>query len=90
MITIGSFAEKLKKSMEKLKLVSDEWKNSPFGRKYEVEDISFSKKCLFVYTGSSIVKKDIEINSDEIVKLLNKKLPGRKFIKEIKVKVGKR
>jgi hypothetical protein len=90
MITIGSFTEKLKKSMENLKLVSEQWKKSSFGEKYEIDDISFSKKCLFIYTDSAIMKKDIEINADEIIRQLNKNLPGRKFVKKIEVKVGKR
>ncbi len=90
MVNVASFAEKLKESIEKLRLVSDEWKKSRFGRKYEVEDVRFSKKCLFVYTNSAIVKRDIEINSAQILRELNRNLPGRKFVNKIEVKVGKR
>jgi len=49
-----------------------------------------NKKKLIVYVPSGIIKKDIEMNSEAMLRELNGKISSRKAVLTIEVKVRRR
>jgi len=90
MISLQTFLGKLRKNVDNLSVLSGEFRECSFAEKYSDSEFSFSKKRLIIYVSSAVIRKDIEINSHSMMKELNHRLPGRKFIKEIEVKVRKK
>ena len=89
MNSLQTFLGKLRKNVDNLSVLSGIFQECSFAEKYSGSELSFSKKCLIVYVPSAVIRKDIEINSYSMLKELNRRLPGRKFIRKIEVKVRK-
>lgn len=90
MIALKTFLDKLSKNVNNLNILSNKFQECSFAEKYSESDLGFSKKCLIIYTSSAIMRRDIEINSHSMLKELNGRLPGRKFIRNIEVRVRKK
>ena len=90
MIELKTFLDKLSKNVNNLSILSSKFQECSFAEKYSGSDLSFSKKCLIIYASSAIMRRDIEINSHSMLKELNSRLPGRKFIRNIEVRVRKK
>ena len=90
MIPLQTFLGKLRKNVDNLGVLSGKFRECSFAEKYSGSELSFSKKCLIIYVPSAVIRHDIEINSHSMLKELNRRLPGRKFIRKIEVRVRKK
>jgi len=86
-IKLDTFLDRLKKQMARINIVSVCWKKCSFAEKYDVKDMTVAKGNLMLYVDSGIAKRDMEINAVTILKELNSKLPSRKSLKSIEIKV---
>jgi len=90
MIALERLLKKLKKKMKDIQSVSSVWNDCSFAKKYEIDEFAVNKKKVIVYVPSAIMKKDIEMNSAAMLRELNGKLPHRKAVPAIEVKVRRR
>ncbi|MCD6422587.1 MAG: DUF721 domain-containing protein [Elusimicrobia bacterium] len=83
---LSRICQSFQENIQRLNLVFNVW-NENLKDRYPVDEFAFSKGRLIIFTDSGIVKKEIEMKQRQILKKLNTKLPGRKFVKEIKVRL---
>jgi hypothetical protein len=90
MIALEKMLADLQKKLANIHSVSSVWNGCSFAEKYEVDEFAVNKKKLVVWVPSAIAKKDIELNAGAMLGELNGKLPPRKAITAIEVKVRRR
>lgn len=90
MIELGKMLADLQKKLKDINSLSSVWNECSCAAKYEIDEFAVNKRKLIVYASSAIVKKEIEMNSAALLGELNGKLPPRKALREIEVKVRRR
>ncbi|PKM99453.1 MAG: hypothetical protein CVU78_06235 [Elusimicrobia bacterium HGW-Elusimicrobia-2] len=90
MIALAKLLSDLQKKLKDIRSVSSVWNECSFAEKYEIDEFAVNKKKLIVYVSSGIIKKDIEMNSEAMLRELNGKLSSRKAVLTIEVKVRRR
>ncbi|MBA3051844.1 MAG: hypothetical protein ABII20_04975 [Candidatus Omnitrophota bacterium] len=90
MIALEKLLTDLQKKLKDIRSVSSVWNECSFAEKYEIDEFAVNKKKLIVYVSSGIIKKDIEMNSETMLRELNGKLSSRKAVLTIEVKVRRR
>ena len=90
MIELETFLNRLRKQAEIIDIVSASWRSCSFAGKYDIEDLAVSKRNLVLYVGSGIAKKDMEMHVRSILEELNGRLPKRRTVKNMEVKVRRK
>ncbi|PIV18155.1 MAG: hypothetical protein COZ15_06970 [Elusimicrobia bacterium CG_4_10_14_3_um_filter_49_12_50_7] len=90
MIALEKMLADLQKKLKDIRSVSSVWNECSFAKKYEIDEFAVNKKKLIVYVPSGIIKKDIEMNSEAMLRELNGKISSRKAVLTIEVKVRRR
>jgi len=90
MIALEKMLADLQKKLKDIRSVSSVWNECSFAKKYEIDEFAVNKKKFIVYVPSGIIKKDIEMNSEAMLRELNGKISSRKAVLTIEVKVRRR